>query len=735
MAMNPDSRPAALEDALSAAGASLDARIRFLQELSRSTVAVLSTSSGVPGATLKRDPRLLIVSDGNDLQQAMLAVFTSRERADGYLNSGVPPHPCHYVLEEKMERVLLGLPAGAGIMLNPGSESGFRIVPVLAARMRSDAQIKFVLMQLHALAPDDAQRAAKRPALLPPSVIEALDKIQRFMSRNEFTAAEQHVSELQAAGIRSDYAACLHAIIARQQGDRERAAKILSAALADVQEARLAANYRSLLAQILDEAGKQDAAEHAYFQSQMQDPLELAYSMNLALFLGRHDQLDAAITLLTECARIHAPDPAPAALIAQLLVEHDEFDRGLAMLEGLIAQYPDLASLHYNRAICLQMLGRIDEAAPEYERALRLDPNMDGHSQYVHTRKFSPGDLRPDNLYIQMLEKRARPGMPINSRIDADFALAKIYDLAGDAERAFAHMQSGNSLKRESFKNYSLEATRQDIRSDLAVFNQEFIEQFKASANSALAPIFIVGMPRSGSTLTEQILAAHSQVKAGGEMTFLGVLADDFIKKWAPQVAEIGSHRTEVVHDLGNIAHDYTVQTRKFHASGARFTDKMLGNYLNLGLIYILFPNASVIHCRRHPLDTCLSAYERLFSKNVPYSYDLQELGEYYKIYRKVMQHWRDVLPASFILDSSYEQLVESPEDAIRRILQFCGLEFEAACLDFQNVKRSIRTASSVQVRKPLYKTSINRWRRYRTQLALLIESLGPEILGPDDSC
>lgn len=733
--MNPDSKPMTLEDALSAPGASLEGRIRFLQELSRSTVVVLTNSLSVPDAAPRRDTRFLIVSDGNDLQQAMLAVFTSREQAERYLKSGVPPHPCHYLLGEKMERVLLSLPAGAGIMLNPNSHSGFRIVPMLAARMRSDAQIKLALAQLHALAPADAQRALQRPPLLPQSVIEALDRIQRLMTRNEFAAAEQHVTELQAAGIRSDYAACLHAIIARQQGDHERAAKILNAALADVQEVRLAANYCSLLAQIFDEAGKQEAAEQSYFQSQMQDPLELAYGMNLALFLGRHDQLEAANALLTECARIHAPDPAPAALVAQLLVEHDEFERGLAILEGLIAQYPNLSSLHYNRAICLQMLGRIDEAEPEYERALRLDPDMDGHSQYVHTRKFSPADLKPDNLYIQMLEKRARPGMPVNSRIDADFALAKIYDLAGDVERAFAHMQSGNSLKRDSFKNYSMETTKQDILSDLGLFNQEFIEQFKTSANSPLAPIFIVGMPRSGSTLTEQILAAHSQVKAGGEMAFLGVLADTFIKKWAPQAAEMGSHHTEIVHDLRNIAHDYTVQTRKLQASGIRFTDKMLGNYLNLGLIYILFPNASVIHCRRHPLDTCLSAYERLFSKNVPYSYDLRELGEYYKIYRQVMRHWHKLLPASFILESHYEQLVESPENTIRRILKFCGLEFEAACLDFQNVKRSIRTASSVQVRKPLYKTSINRWRRYQTQLAPLIESLGPETLEPDGSC
>ncbi|MGH8397529.1 MAG: sulfotransferase [Gammaproteobacteria bacterium] len=720
-----------LDAALNALDDSPESRDNFIETLAGSIIVLLADRPWSRGSAIDNDTHLLLVSDGDNQQQVMLVIFTNHEQAAAHLQSiGTTSQPFQHFVEIGLSWALLGSPLKAGILLNPNSDRSFRIPPEVVDQMRADAQLKFALIQLHLIDPAAAAiEMAQRKPLLPPEVDTAHGIIQQLVLRGKVIEAEQYVDTLTAGGMQKYYVACLRAIIARQQGEHDYAAQLLNEALQQTRDARLAANFRSLLAQVLDENGKAEAAEQAYFQAQSGDPLELANTMNLASFLGKHRRLESALTLLKAVIKIHPSDPAPAALIAQLLVEHDQFDGGLDALEELVAKYPNIPGLHYNRAVCLQMLGRLEEAMPEYEEALRLDPNMDGHSQYVHTRKFAHEKLTQDNLYIQMLERRCRDDMPTNSRIDADFALAKIYDTAGDTDRAFAHLQSGNALKRATFKDYSIEPTRKGALDIINLYDEQFIERFKNTTTSELAPIFVLGMPRSGTTLTEQILAAHSRVNPGGEMIFMGELADSFLKKWTPCLSEVEQRKVDVTNDLQNAARSYTNQTAKLQSPDKRFTDKMPGNYLNIGLIRLVFPHASIIHCRRHPMDICLSCYEHLFSKGLLYSYNLQELGEYYKIYSEVMQHWRRVLPPAFMLDVQYGQLVEEPENQIRRILDFCGLEFEAACMQFQNVKRSVKTASSVQVRMPLYKTSVNRWLRYREKLAPLIDILGSEVV------
>ncbi len=720
-----------LDAALGAVNETPESRINFMKTLASSAVKILADKPWDKRSPPDSNMHMLFVSDGDNLQQPMLAVFTDQEIATSYLgDSPTIHHAYQHIIEAQMGWALLGIPPHTGIMVNPNSGLSFRISPEMTSKMRSVAQFTFFLKQSKRIVQNRAAVSQERKPLFPPAVASAHNDIQQMVNIGKFSEAEQRVSALEAASTSEEYILCLRAILARAQGNHPHAIQLFRQALGKTHDARLAANFWSLLAQVLDETEEPEEAEYAYFQAQAGDPLEITNTMNLAVFLSKHRRVEEALTLLRRGMEAYPSDPALAALVAQLLVEHDEFDSGLATLEQLITKFPTIAGLHYNRAVCLQMLGRLDEATPEYEQALRLDPNMDGHSQYVHTRKFSRDELSLDHLYVKTLERRTQDDMPLNSRIDANFALVQIYETMGDVDRAFAHMQVGNTLKRAGFKKYSIEIAKSEISNILSLYSKQFIEAFKNAGASDLAPIFVLGMPRSGTTLTEQILAAHTRINPGSEMPYLGEFGDEFVKTWSGHSADFEQHHAEMVQDLQYMAAGYSKRTKRLQEPSKRFTDKMPGNFLNIGLIYLLFPHASVIHCQRHPMDNCLSCYERLFSQGIPYSYDLRELGEYYKTYRQVMSHWHSVLPSGFILNVQYEQLVDNLEGQIRRILNFCGLEFEDACMHFQDVKRSVKTASSVQVRKPLYKTSVNRWLKYREKLTPLIEVLGQELGG-----
>jgi Flp pilus assembly protein TadD len=734
MATASDFKIPPLDTALKTVDDTSESRANLIKVLAGSVIYVLADKPWDKHSPPDSSMRLLLVSDGPNQLQPMLAVFSNPERANKYLEDNRSlQHPFQHVLEVEMGWASLGIPLRAGVMLNPNSERSFRISPEVSAKLRDAAQMHVSVVLTNRLAQHPKDTQDKQIPILTPEIESAQAEIHKLIADGKIQEAELKVTALETSGTPAEHTLCLRALIARQQADYKNAALFLRTALDKARDTRLLANIWWILGQILDEDGESQEAEHAYFQAQTSDPGELTYAMSLASILAKNHRLNDALTLLREQMKIHASDPAPAAQIAQLLVENDQYDIGLETLNELITKYPGIAGLHYNRAACLQMLGDIEKATLDYELALRLDPNLDGHSQYVHARKFLPGELSYENMYIKMLELRSQSNMPINSRIDADFALAKLYDLMGDYDRAFAHMHSGNGLKRSTFKKYSIEKAKDEIATILDLYTKNFLDRFKNTATSEIAPIFILGMPRSGTTLTEQILAAHSGVNAGSEMIYFGELADEFTKNWAGYSLESDQQHDKIVRGLKQIVSGYTERTSKLQTPNKRFTDKMPGNYLNIGLIYLLFPNASIIHCQRNPMDICLSCYEHLFSKGLPYSYDLRELGEYYKTYLGAMRSWRNILPEQFILDVQYEQVVGDPENQIRRILDFCGLDFEEACLDFHKVKRSVKTASSVQVRQPLYKTSVNRWHNYRKHLGLLIETLGPEIVVDGD--
>jgi len=298
------------------------------------------------------------------------------------------------------------------------------------------------------------------------------------------------------------------------------------------------------------------------------------------------------------------------------------------------------------------------------------------------------------------------------------FALGKAYLDIGNSAKAFEHLNLGNQLKRSTF-NFSVQDSAQWLKGIENTFNKEYITN-ALSQNPRVAkdaPIFIVGMPRSGTSLIEQILASHSKIDGAGELKYMQSMVNNFggyptidPPLDANRSAQLGNQYIDKISALSP-HHDIVV-------------DKMPANFLHVGLIHAILPHAKIIHCKRNGVDTCLSIYSKLFNDEQLFAYNLKELGEFYLAYESMMNHWKKVIPAENFIEIEYEDVVDNIEEQARKMIDFVGLEWEAACVDFHKTKRTVKTASANQVRQPLYKSSNGRWRKHAEQLHDLLSAL-----------
>ena len=312
------------------------------------------------------------------------------------------------------------------------------------------------------------------------------------------------------------------------------------------------------------------------------------------------------------------------------------------------------------------------------------------------------------------------------SRVHIHNALGLEYEAQKDYSTAFSHFHNCNKIRRksESYDPVEVEVLHDEI---IKTFDAAMFDGHKGAGCPDPAPIFIVGLPRSGSTLIEQILASHSQVEGTHELADLSRVVNKQKRRtrrgrFPETVAKLP---TEAWAGMGE---EYIERTRKFRTDLDYFIDKNPNNYTYTGLLKLILPNAKIINARRHPLDSCFGSYKQLFAMGQTFSYDLVELGEYYLNYQRMMDHWHKVLPG-FVLDVNYEEVVADLETQVRRILEFCGLPFEEGCLRFHETRRAVKTASSEQVRRPIYSSSVNLWRNYEEDLGELIEVLEPLLL------
>ncbi|HIJ84460.1 MAG: TPR REGION protein [Magnetococcales bacterium] len=361
-------------------------------------------------------------------------------------------------------------------------------------------------------------------------------------------------------------------------------------------------------------------------------------------------------------------------------------------------------------------LGRLDEAAFLYKQILTLYPN----NIFALENLAMLGRMPKENLEAKLPDP-AR-GQPHELAYNY-FVIAKINTKNNNPTDAFACYQTGNAIMRQSFI-YDIGQDVVQFQHTQSVFDSAFFADRHEWGDPSGKPIFILGMPRSGTTLIEQILAAHPLCHGGGERLEILELVNSM---------GIFSHTYQVYPEAAQELNAYTVRIlgqsyvqglTLINSGASRITDKMPHNFRYIGLIHLLLPNAPIIHCRRHPMDTCLSIYQQLFADHHPYAYDLTELGQYYRIYHQLMQHWQKTLPGR-MLEIQYEEVVAHPEKMIRRILDHCGLPWDERCLDFHTVNRQVDTASFIEVRQPLYRTSVGRWQTYEKQLQPLRQALG----------
>lgn len=473
------------------------------------------------------------------------------------------------------------------------------------------------------------------------------------------------------------------------------------------------------LAKALQALDRHDQAEVHYRQA-----IELAPG-----FADAHVNLGTALTALGRDSEAAESYRAALEIDPHLVEAHinlglklqrtNRHDEAIAHFEAAL-QSPSEPVVHNLLANLYTELGQFEEAEAHCRRAIALAPAVGVfHRNLSNLKRFRKND--PDLRALERLA--AQDDLTVEDRIQVDFALGKAYADTGEFERSFEHYRAGNALKRQSVV-YDEAQTKLMFGCLQKAFSPELIESLQGYGDESAVPVFIVGMPRSGTTLVEQILASHPDVFGGDELGELGKAIvgmggfERTMEAFSQGAAEISGPQ---IRELGA---RYVERVRLLAPEATRITDKLPSNFLFLGLIHLALPRAHVIHVRRDPIDTCVSCYTKLFAEGSLYVYDLGELGRYYRAYERLMDHWRRVLPADAILEVRYEDLLDDLEGQARRIVAYCGLPWHPACLAFHETRRPVRTASATQVRQPLYRDAVGRWRRYKDHLAPLLQEL-----------
>jgi len=471
-------------------------------------------------------------------------------------------------------------------------------------------------------------------------------------------------------------------LAAKQRGDQLKAVELIERALD-----RLPGHpvFHNNLGNILLDAGEPEAAINHYRQAIDSEPAYVDAQFNLGIALERQGKSREAIA----CYR--------ATLILN----------------------PGYVDARHNLGVTLESLGHVEDAVAEYRKAIATSP--DYARAYYRIASAAPEMLdEAERLAMEALQSNLDPAG--DAAIHLHFGLASAYAEVGRSDDAITQWKRGNRKKRATFSYDVADSTQFHVRI-ADQFTPELFNTRGGQGHDDDKPIFVVGMPRSGTTLVEQILASHPRVSAAGELTVLG----DIIRKTANNL-DAGTYpeivRTLDEEYLHSAALEYVRQLRTHAPSASHVVDKMPGNFLYVGMIKLMLPNARIIHCVRDPVATCFSCYTQLFNSPQRFTYDLTELGTYYSSYRRLMAHWHQVLPGE-IFDLHYEDLVADQETLTRRLLEFCALDWDETCLAFHETQRPVRTASATQVRKPIYKSALTGWREYDGCLVPLLKALG----------
>jgi tetratricopeptide (TPR) repeat protein len=429
------------------------------------------------------------------------------------------------------------------------------------------------------------------------------------------------------------------------------------------------------------------------------------------------DRMEEAAACFEQAIALRSDDYAGAHInLGNALKSLGRMEEAVGRYEQAIALKPDYSEAHLSLGLALQELGRMEEAIASIEQAISLKPD------YAEAHR-NLSVIKPNNANISVIEKFLTDSeIPEKNLIHYHFALGNILNDLNSFDEAFGHYHKANTLKRKTVE-YDSQKHSDHVNRLISVYSKQYFESGITTGSDSKLPVFIVGMPRSGTSLVEQIVSSHPQVYGAGELSFFTSVAHNitnFIKEpdTYPECmlecddSVVVKFSSEYLEKLGN------------HSQGTiRITDKMPDNFLRIGLIKTLFPKARIIHCQRNALDTCTSIFLLYFVLSNEYTFDLKELGQYYLDYERLMAHWHNLF-SSDIYDVQYEELSNNQEIVSRQLIKYLGLEWDSKCLDFHKNKRAVKTASNLQVRQPIYKTSINRWKKYEKHLGPLTEIL-----------
>lgn len=482
-----------------------------------------------------------------------------------------------------------------------------------------------------------------------------------------------------------------------------------------------------MLAEVAARLGRLEDAQHLLARCLELAPSFHAARQNYALVLHRGNQPERALVEINRLLAVEPNNLGHLNLKAAVQCRIGDYEPAIDIYAKLVARDPRHPSVWMSYGHALKTAGHTARAIDAYRRGVELQPSF-GEIWWslanLKTFRFSGDDL------AVMQRQLARSDLGEDDRLHLEFAVGKALEDGGDYESSFAHYAQGNAIRHAQL-NYRADETTARVQHIRQRYTSEFFAARAGCGHTSSDPIFIVGLPRAGSTLIEQILSSHSMVEGTMELPEVTSITRS-LREQAHAASEMPYHEAlasldaSALHELGERYLEHTRIQRK--TSAPLFIDKMPNNFMHIGLIHLMLPNAKIIDARRHPLACCFSGFKQHFARGQSFSYSLQDLGRYYRDYVALMTHFDQALPGR-IHRVIYEYMVDDTEGEVRRLLDHCGLPFEESCLRFFQNERPVRTASSEQVRRPIYRDGVDHWRHYDRWLAPLEQALGP-VLG-----
>ena len=486
----------------------------------------------------------------------------------------------------------------------------------------------------------------------------------------------------------------------------------------------------SLLAEIANRLGYFDDAEFLLEKAVEFKPDDGDLRMKYASILRKKQKFAKTLEQVNILCDKYPDNLNYQAQKASEIMQNGDHEEAITILDDILTKNPYNFSTLTSKGHAQKTLGRTDQAIQSYQSAYQIKP--DHGEAFFSLANLKTYSFTGDEL-DSMREQVGRVDLSLRDKSYFHFALAQGCEVNGEYDEAFFHLERGNRIKNDQ-SQYSIERMEKELQAQIEVCDKSFFEDLGVGGHETKDPIFILGLPRAGSTLIEQILASHSMIDGTLELPNILSIAqslrgDDIYGKLGNYPKSMESLTLEQREDLGK---GYIEDTRMHRKDAPMFTDKMPNNFRHIGLIHLIMPNAKIIDARRYSLDCCFSMFKQLFAQGQEFSYGLAEAGSYYNSYVKLMDHWNAVLPNK-ILKVNNEDVIDNLEGQVKRMLEFLELPFEEECISFYETDRSVRTASSEQVRRPINKDGMERWKPYSKHLKPLLNHLGEDLLKPED--